>query len=118
MKLLSSVRFRRLVLHWTQLLASTVVSHTPSSSKPVTVAIPHLTMNMKIMDDNGVEQMTLGSLMNSFADLKSEVARLGAAVVAQGGVKIGDVVYSSEDELRVHVMDLTNHELDGLCCFR
>ena len=97
----------------------TTVSHTPppSTSSP-TVAIPDLTMNMKIMDDNGVEQMTLGTLMTSLADLKSEVARLGAAVVAQGGIKIGDVVYSSEDELRVHVMDLTNHKLDGLCCFR
>ena len=87
---------------------SAAVSHTLSPSKPVTIAIPHLTMNMKIVDDHGVEQMTLGALMNGFADLKSEVARLGAAVVAQGGIKVGEVVYSSEDELRVHVMDLTN----------
>jgi len=87
---------------------SAAVSHTLSPSKPVTIAIPHLSMNMKIVDDHGVEQMTLGALMNGFADLKSEVARLGAAVVAQGGIKVGEVVYSSEDELRVHVMDLTN----------
>ena len=66
-------------------------------------------MDTKILDHHGVEQMTLGSLLTTVADLQSEVNRLAAAVLSQGGIKIGDAVYASEAELRAHVLSMKDH---------
>lgn len=81
-----------------------------------TVAIPQLTMNMTIVDDHNNVQMTLGDLMRTVGTLTSEVKCLTSALAANGGVKIGDVVYSSEDELRVDVLNLTNRDVAAAFC--
>ena len=73
-------------------------------------------MSTMLVDEEGVEVITLGGLLHKCTTLENEVESMCANIHAQGGVVFGTHHYASEEALRSMGMKL-HPSASGLAAF-